>query len=119
MSGNQVTVRLERCGNCGREIGRMEQAHLFEGEVVCATCIKKLASGVVAVSASAPPPPAPAPQVVYVPQAVPAPAPSIHQSVNVVLPVTKGGGAIATVGVVFSAIALTICWLPLMFVNCM
>ena len=33
---------LEQCYNCDRKIGRLEQAHLWQGHIVCDECIKKL-----------------------------------------------------------------------------
>lgn len=33
---------LESCGNCGRMIGALEVAHVWEGHVVCADCRAKL-----------------------------------------------------------------------------
>lgn len=35
---------IEICSNCGREIGRSEQAYVFEVKIVCAQCDKKLRS---------------------------------------------------------------------------
>jgi len=32
----------ETCGNCGRTIGRLEQAHLYDGQVVCGACYQIL-----------------------------------------------------------------------------
>jgi len=31
-------IDIEICSNCGREIGRSDQAYIFEGKIVCAEC---------------------------------------------------------------------------------
>ena len=31
-------IDVEICSNCGREIGRSEQAYVFDGKIVCAEC---------------------------------------------------------------------------------
>jgi hypothetical protein len=36
---------IEICSNCGREINWSEQAHVFEGNIVCAACDKDLREG--------------------------------------------------------------------------
>ena len=35
-------IDIEICSNCGREIGRTEQAYIFEGKIVCVECDKEL-----------------------------------------------------------------------------
>lgn len=35
---------VERCANCDSPIGKLETPHVFNGEVVCATCHRKLSS---------------------------------------------------------------------------
>jgi len=39
------TSDIEICSNCGREISRAEQAHVFDGNIVCAECNKDLRKG--------------------------------------------------------------------------
>ncbi len=36
---------IEICSNCGRVISRLEQAYIFEGNIVCAECDNTLRSG--------------------------------------------------------------------------
>ncbi|HUS71844.1 MAG TPA: hypothetical protein VMY06_02175 [Sedimentisphaerales bacterium] len=36
---------IEICSNCGRAISRLEQAYIFEGNIVCAECDNTLRSG--------------------------------------------------------------------------
>lgn len=36
---------IEICAECGREISRAEQAHVFDGNIVCAECDKELREG--------------------------------------------------------------------------
>jgi len=38
-------IDIEICSNCGREIGRSEQAYVFEGKIVCAECDNTFRSG--------------------------------------------------------------------------
>lgn len=38
----KVTVTVEVCTSCGKRIGKLEQACLFEGNIVCAQCDSKL-----------------------------------------------------------------------------
>jgi hypothetical protein len=33
---------MEQCKNCGQAIGNLEPAHVFQGQVVCATCFERL-----------------------------------------------------------------------------
>jgi hypothetical protein len=33
---------MEQCKNCGRAIGNLEPAHVFQGHVVCAACFERL-----------------------------------------------------------------------------
>lgn len=35
-------TRAESCSRCGREIGEFEQAHVFDGKIICAECNQKL-----------------------------------------------------------------------------
>lgn len=35
-------IDIEICSNCGKEIGRSEQAYVFEGKIVCVECDKAL-----------------------------------------------------------------------------
>ncbi len=37
-------IDIEICSNCGREIGRSEQAYVFGGKIVCAECDNALRS---------------------------------------------------------------------------
>jgi membrane protein YdbS with pleckstrin-like domain len=39
-----MAVQVEPCDNCGRRIGRLEQAYLWKDHVVCETCYRRLAS---------------------------------------------------------------------------
>ncbi len=39
-----MAVQVEPCENCGREIGRLEQAYLWQDHVVCEECCRRLAS---------------------------------------------------------------------------
>lgn len=50
------TSDIEICSDCGREINRSEQAHVFEGNIVCAECDLKLRSGPEAEPVAAPEP---------------------------------------------------------------
>ena len=34
---------MKKCENCGRDIGMLEEDHVFQGHVVCSTCKEKLA----------------------------------------------------------------------------
>ncbi len=35
---------LEKCANCGRDIGRLEKTHVFKDNTVCAECYPRLKS---------------------------------------------------------------------------
>jgi len=39
---NRTASKLETCENCGRTIGKLEQAHIFKGNVVCEKCSQRL-----------------------------------------------------------------------------
>jgi len=39
---NKTTSKLETCDNCERTIGKLEQAYVFSGNVVCAECSERL-----------------------------------------------------------------------------
>jgi len=39
-----MAVQVEPCDNCGRRIGRLEQAYLWQDHVVCDTCYRRLSS---------------------------------------------------------------------------
>ena len=45
---------MEICSNCGLAINRAEQAHVFEGNIVCAECDLQLRSGPLAEPVTAP-----------------------------------------------------------------
>jgi hypothetical protein len=45
---------IEICSNCGREIGRSEQAYVFEGKIVCAECDKALRTNLIVEPAEIP-----------------------------------------------------------------
>jgi len=40
-----MAVQVEPCDNCGRAIGRLEQAYLWQDHVVCEACCVRLSSG--------------------------------------------------------------------------
>ena len=40
-----MAVQVEPCDNCGREIGRLEQAYLWQDHIVCEACCVRLSSG--------------------------------------------------------------------------
>ncbi len=40
-----MTKKVEQCENCGRLIGKLEQAYVYEGRVVCEQCNEKLTKG--------------------------------------------------------------------------
>jgi len=40
-----MAVQVEPCENCGREVGRLEQAYLWQDHVVCEACCVRLSSG--------------------------------------------------------------------------
>jgi hypothetical protein len=48
---------IEICSNCGREMPRSEQAHVFEGKIVCAECDNALRSNQIAEPNEIPEPP--------------------------------------------------------------
>ena len=50
-------IDIEICSNCGREIGRLEQAYVFEGKIVCAECDNALRTSRIADSFAPPEPP--------------------------------------------------------------
>lgn len=52
---------LQTCENCCRTIGRLEQAHVWGGHVVCAACRTALAAGAKAARGPAAAPPVPQP----------------------------------------------------------
>jgi hypothetical protein len=35
-------IKVLHCGNCGREIGKLEKAYVYKGHIVCADCYAKL-----------------------------------------------------------------------------
>jgi hypothetical protein len=35
-------MEIEKCFNCDRQIGRLEQAHVYKGNVVCQGCLNLL-----------------------------------------------------------------------------
>lgn len=35
-------MKVETCTNCDRTIGKLEQAHLYENQIVCIDCIRRL-----------------------------------------------------------------------------
>lgn len=51
-------IDIEICSNCGREIGRSEQAYVFEGKIVCAECDNALRSNQIVQPTEIPEPPA-------------------------------------------------------------
>ena len=78
-----MAVKPEKCYNCDRTIGRMEQAYLWQGSVVCLECYRRLSE------AAAPPPPprqqaAPAPASAI--GAPPRPQQSVEQSQLIACP---------------------------------
>ncbi len=55
-----TATALERCANCEETIGRLEPAHVWDGQVVCARCYRKLRGEGVAPAPAHAPAPAPA-----------------------------------------------------------
>lgn len=51
-------IDIEICSNCGREIGRSEQAYVFEGKIVCVECDNALRSNQTVKPTEIPKPPA-------------------------------------------------------------
>jgi hypothetical protein len=43
-----MTAQLETCANCCASIGRLEHTFIWEGQIVCAPCYRRLAGGMVA-----------------------------------------------------------------------
>src|SRR6266498_4896551 len=39
-------MKLDACENCGRTIGKLETAHIHDGHIVCADCIRRLEAAV-------------------------------------------------------------------------
>ena len=37
-------METETCENCGRTIGKLERAHVYDGHVVCGDCIRRLSA---------------------------------------------------------------------------
>ena len=50
-------IDIEICSNCGREIGRLEQAYVFEGQIVCSECDNALRASQIAEPVEPPEPP--------------------------------------------------------------
>lgn len=53
-----MPAKVEKCRNCDRSIGRMEQAFLWQDQIVCAECHARLSTPIVR-PAAPPSPPAP------------------------------------------------------------
>ena len=56
-----MAAKIEKCHNCDRAIGRMEQAYLWQEKVVCAACYARLSAPALPQPAC-PRPPQPPPQ---------------------------------------------------------
>ena len=50
-----MAVQVEPCDNCGRAIGRLEQAYLWQDHVVCEACLGRLSSAGAAAEGSGAP----------------------------------------------------------------
>lgn len=95
-----ASMTTETCENCGKPIGKLEAAHLYQEHVVCAGCLDALTN------------------MQQIPPAMLTERPLRHQPVatyqqlNVNTPLPKKIGALAIVAIVFAAIALGVSWIP-------
>ena len=97
-----MAAQIESCFNCDARIGRMEQAYIWQGNVVCKVCHQKL---------SKPTAPVPRPPAVPMQSAIiqnPPPPPTLNVNVKV----KPHSSSLGIVSLILGILGLVICWMP-------